>query len=484
MGEVRTRFAPSPTGYMHIGNLRTALYAYLIAKSNDGKFILRIEDTDQDRYVEGAIDVIYNTLKIVGIEHDEGPDIGGDYGPYIQSERKEIYQKYIKELIDKGDAYYCFCSKERLENLRQESKNKKIPFRYDGHCRNLTKAEVEEKLAAGEKYVIRQKVPQTGTTTFKDEVFGKITVENSSLDDSILIKSDGMPTYNFANVVDDHLMAITHVVRGSEYLSSTPKYNLLYKAFGWEIPIYVHLPLILREDGKKLSKREGDASFEDLYRKGFLKEAIINYIALLGWSPGTEQELFTLDELIENFSIDGLSKSPAIFDMEKLRWMNGEYIRKLSLDEFKEVATPYFKKPIKKRDVDYDVLSRLLHTRTEVLSEIPEQLDFVDELPDYDIELYTHKRMKTNPENALIHLKEAYKVLEELEDWSFDSIHDSLMDLVKKLGVKNGQVLWPVRVALSGKQYTPGGAIELAELLGKEETLKRIKIGIEKLSNR
>ncbi|HHW70541.1 MAG TPA: glutamate--tRNA ligase [Clostridiales bacterium] len=484
MGEVRTRFAPSPTGYMHIGNLRTALYAYLIAKSNDGKFILRIEDTDQDRYVEGAIDVIYNTLKIVGIEHDEGPDIGGDYGPYIQSERKEIYQKYIKELIDKGDAYYCFCSKERLENLRQESKNKKIPFRYDGHCRNLTKAEVEEKLAAGEKYVIRQKVPQTGTTTFKDEVFGKITVENSSLDDSILIKSDGMPTYNFANVVDDHLMAITHVVRGSEYLSSTPKYNLLYKAFGWEIPIYVHLPLILREDGKKLSKREGDASFEDLYRKGFLKEAIINYIALLGWSPGTEQELFTLDELIENFSIDGLSKSPAIFDMEKLRWMNGEYIRKLSLDEFKEVATPYFKKPIKKRDVDYDVLSRLLHTRTEVLSEIPEQLDFVDELPDYDIELYTHKRMKTNPENALIHLKEAYKVLEELEDWSFDSIHDSLMDLVKKLGVKNGQVLWPVRVALSGKQYTPGGAIELAELLGKEETLKRIKIGIEKLSSR
>jgi len=484
MGEVRTRFAPSPTGYMHIGNLRTALYAYLIAKSNDGKFILRIEDTDQDRYVEGAIDVIYNTLKIVGIEHDEGPDIGGDYGPYIQSERKEIYQKYIKELIDKGDAYYCFCSKERLENLRQESKNKKIPFRYDGHCRNLTKAEVEEKLAAGEKYVIRQKVPQTGTTTFKDEAFGKITVENSSLDDSILIKSDGMPTYNFANVVDDHLMAITHVVRGSEYLSSTPKYNLLYKAFGWEIPIYVHLPLILREDGKKLSKREGDASFEDLYRKGFLKEAIINYIALLGWSPGTEQELFTLDELIENFSIDGLSKSPAIFDMEKLRWMNGEYIRKLSLDEFKEVATPYFKKPIKKRDVDYDVLSRLLHTRTEVLSEIPEQLDFVDELPDYDIELYTHKRMKTNPENALIHLKEAYKVLEELEDWSFDSIHDSLMDLVKKLGVKNGQVLWPVRVALSGKQYTPGGAIELAELLGKEETLKRIKIGIEKLSSR
>ncbi len=483
MGEVRTRFAPSPTGYMHIGNLRTALYAYLIAKSKDGKFVLRIEDTDQDRYVDDAIDVIYKTLKIVGLEHDEGPDIGGDYGPYIQSERKGIYEKYAKELIDKGEAYYCFCSKERLDDLREKNQNKKTPFKYDGHCRSLTEAQVKEKLEAGESYVIRQKMPQTGTTTFKDEVFGKITVENSSLDDNILIKSDGMPTYNFANVIDDHLMDITHVVRGSEYLSSTPKYNLLYKAFGWEIPTYIHLPLILREDGKKLSKREGDASFEDLYYQGYLKEAIINYIALLGWSPGTEQELFTLEELIENFSIRGLSKSPAIFDIEKLKWMNGEYIRKLSLDEFEEVATPYFKEAIKKKEVDYSVLSRLLHTRTEVLSDIPEQLDFVDELPDYDIDLYIHKRMKTNPENALIYLKEVVKVLEGLEAWNFDTIHDSLMELVKKLGAKNGQVLWPVRVALSGKQYTPGGGIELAELLGKEESLKRIKIGIKKLSN-
>lgn len=483
MGEVRTRFAPSPTGYMHIGNLRTALYAYLIAKSKDGKFVLRIEDTDQDRYVDDAIDVIYKTLKIVGLEHDEGPDIGGDYGPYIQSERKGIYEKYAKELIDKGEAYYCFCSKERLDDLREKNQNKKTPFKYDGHCRSLNEAQVKEKLEAGESYVIRQKMPQTGTTTFKDEVFGKITVENSSLDDNILIKSDGMPTYNFANVIDDHLMDITHVVRGSEYLSSTPKYNLLYKAFGWEIPTYIHLPLILREDGKKLSKREGDASFEDLYYQGYLKEAIINYIALLGWSPGTEQELFTLEELIENFSIRGLSKSPAIFDIEKLKWMNGEYIRKLSLDEFEEVATPYFKEAIKKKEVDYSVLSRLLHTRTEVLSDIPEQLDFVDELPDYDIDLYIHKRMKTNPENALIYLKEVVKVLEGLEAWNFDTIHDSLMELVKKLGAKNGQVLWPVRVALSGKQYTPGGGIELAELLGKEESLKRIKIGIKKLSN-
>lgn len=482
MGEVRTRFAPSPTGYMHIGNLRTALYAYLIAKSNNGKFILRIEDTDQDRYVDGAVDVIYNTLKIVGLQHDEGPDIGGDYGPYVQSERKDIYQKYAKELVDRGDAYHCFCSRDRIDELRRQDKDKKVPFKYDGHCRDLPKEEVERRIAAGEDYVIRQKMPLTGTTTFRDEVFGKITVENSSLDDNVLIKSDGMPTYNFANVIDDHLMDITHVVRGNEYLSSTPKYNLLYRAFGWEIPTYIHLPLILRGDGKKLSKREGDASFEDFYGKGYLKEAIINYIALLGWSPGTEKELFTLDELIESFSIEGLSKSPAIFDEEKLKWMNGEYIRKLSVEEFQEMAAPYFDEAIKTADVDYMLLSKLLHTRTEVLSEIPEQIDFIDQLPDYDIDLYNHKRMKTNPENAVVYLKEAYSVLESIDDWTFDIIHDSLMDLVKRLDVKNGQVLWPVRVAVSGKQYTPGGGIELAELLGKEETLRRIQIGIDKIS--
>lgn len=484
MGEVRTRFAPSPTGYMHIGNLRTALYAYLIAKGNGGKFILRIEDTDQGRYVDGALDAIYNTLEIVGLEHDEGPDIGGDYGPYVQSERMGIYEKYAKQLIEQGDAYYCFCSKERIEEVREESQKRKMPFKYDGHCRDLSKEEVARRLEAGEKYVIRQKMPRTGTTTFEDEVFGRITVENSSLDDNILIKSDGMPTYNFANVIDDHLMEITHVVRGNEYLSSTPKYNLLYRAFGWEIPTYIHLPLILREDGKKLSKREGDASFEDFYSKGYLKEAIINYISLLGWSPGTEQELFTLDELIEVFSIEGLSKSPAIFDVEKLKWMNGEYIRKLSLEEFNELAIPYYDEAIKKAEVDYMLLSKLLHTRTEVLSEIPEQIDFIDELPDYDLDLYTHKRMKTNPDNAGEYLEEAYNALKDVEDWNFDTIHDTLIDLVKRLGLKNGQILWPVRVAVSGKQYTPGGGIELSELLGKDETLRRIRIGIEKLADR
>lgn len=484
MGEVRTRFAPSPTGYMHIGNLRTALYAYLIAKGNGGKFILRIEDTDQGRYVDGALDAIYNTLEIVGLEHDEGPDIGGDYGPYVQSERMGIYEKYAKQLIEQGDAYYCFCSKERIEEVREESQKRKMPFKYDGHCRDLSKEEVARRLEAGEKYVIRQKMPRTGTTTFEDEVFGRITVENSSLDDNILIKSDGMPTYNFANVIDDHLMEITHVVRGNEYLSSTPKYNLLYRAFGWEIPTYIHLPLILREDGKKLSKREGDASFEDFYSKGYLKEAIINYISLLGWSPGTEQELFTLDELIEVFSIEGLSKSPAIFDVEKLKWMNGEYIRKLSLEEFNELAIPYYEEAIKKAEVDYMLLSKLLHTRTEVLSEIPEQIDFIDELPDYDLDLYTHKRMKTNPDNAGEYLEEAYNALKDVEDWNFDTIHDTLIDLVKRLGLKNGQILWPVRVAVSGKQYTPGGGIELSELLGKDETLRRIRIGIEKLADR
>lgn len=484
MGEVRTRFAPSPTGYMHIGNLRTALYAYLIAKGNGGKFILRIEDTDQGRYVDGALDAIYNTLEIVGLEHDEGPDIGGDYGPYVQSERMGIYEKYAKQLIEQGDAYYCFCSKERIEEVREESQKRKMPFKYDGHCRDLSKEEVARRLEAGEKYVIRQKMPRTGTTTFEDEVFGRITVENSSLDDNILIKSDGMPTYNFANVIDDHLMEITHVVRGNEYLSSTPKYNLLYRAFGWEIPTYIHLPLILREDGKKLSKREGDASFEDFYSKGYLKEAIINYISLLGWSPGTEQELFTLGELIEVFSIEGLSKSPAIFDVEKLKWMNGEYIRKLSLEEFNELAIPYYDEAIKKAEVDYMLLSKLLHTRTEVLSEIPEQIDFIDELPDYDLDLYTHKRMKTNPDNAGEYLEEAYNALKDVEDWNFDTIHDTLIDLVKRLGLKNGQILWPVRVAVSGKQYTPGGGIELSELLGKDETLRRIRIGIEKLADR
>ncbi|MFU0800999.1 MAG: glutamate--tRNA ligase [Xylanivirga thermophila] len=482
MNEVRTRFAPSPTGYMHIGNLRTALYAYLIAKKHNGKFILRIEDTDQGRYVEGAVDVIYNTLNIVGMKHDEGPDIGGPYGPYVQSERQDIYKEYAQKLVESGDAYYCFCTKERLENLRHDCEARKMPFKYDGYCRSLSKAEIEDRIANGEEYVIRQRIPDRGVTTFKDEVYGKIAVENETLDDNILIKSDGMPTYNFANVVDDHLMGITHVVRGSEYLSSTPKYNLLYKAFGWEIPNYIHLPLIMKDNGKKLSKREGDASFEDFYNKGYLKEAIINYIALLGWSPGTEQEVFTLDELIQAFSIKGLNKSSAIFDPNKLRWMNGEHIRRKSLEEFHELALPYYKEVIKDADIDPMKLSKLLHVRTEVLSEIPENIDFVEKLPEYDVDLYVHKKMKTNLENSKEALIRAYDVLEKLDKWEEEIIHDILMDLVKDMGVKNGQVLWPVRTALSGKKFTPGGAIELAGLLGKEETLRRLRIGIDKLS--
>lgn len=484
MKEVRTRFAPSPTGYMHIGNLRTALYTYLIAKHHGGKFILRIEDTDQERYVEGAVDVIYKTLKLVGLEHDEGPDIGGEYGPYVQSERKEIYRKYAEKLVELGGAYYCFCSKERLDALREEAQKKKETFKYDGHCKSLTKEEVKAKLEAGEPYVIRQRIPETGTTTFHDEVYGTITVENSSLDEGVLLKSDGMPTYNFANVVDDSLMKITHVVRGSEYLSSTPKYNLLYEAFGWEIPTYIHLPLILREDGGKLSKRHGDASFEDLYNQGYLPEAIINYIALLGWSPGTEEEFFTLEELVEKFDIKGLNKSPAIFDINKLRWMNGEYIRRKTLEEFHELALPYYQEVITNPDVDLLKLSKLLHTRTEVLDDIYELIDFIAELPDYDVQLYVHKKMKTTLESSKENLIKAYDVLTNLDEWQDEAIHDAIFKLIKDLGIKTGQMMWPIRTALSGKQSSPGGATELLSLLGKEESLKRIKIGIEKLSDK
>jgi glutamyl-tRNA synthetase len=466
---------------MHIGNLRTALYTYLIARSLGGQFILRIEDTDQERYVDGAIDVIYKTLKMVGLEYDEGPDIGGPYGPYIQSQRKEIYQEYAQKLVESGGAYYCFCSRERLDALREACQKKKIPYKYDGHCRNLSPQEVEGRIKNGEKYVIRQRIPSVGTTTFHDEVFGTITVDNSTLDEGILLKSDGLPTYNFANVVDDSLMHITHVVRGSEYLSSTPKYNHLYQAFGWNIPTYIHLPPVMKEAGKKLSKREGDASFEDFYNKGYLVEAIVNYVALLGWSPGNDQEFFTLEELKKIFSISGLNKSPAIFDVNKLRWMNGEYIRKKSIEEFNELALPYYKESIKTRDIDFMKLSRLLHTRVEVLSEIPDSIDFIDELPDYKVEMYVHKKMKTNLENSLEHLKKSYEALKELSQWNEEQIYDCLKELIQQLGVKNGQILWPIRTAVSGKQFTPGGAIELLDLLGKEESLRRIKTGIEKL---
>jgi glutamyl-tRNA synthetase len=480
--KIRTRYAPSPTGYMHVGNLRTALYAYLIAKHDGGDFILRIEDTDQERFVEGAVDVIYNTLRLTGLVHDEGPDVGGPVGPYVQSERKGLYLDYAKKLVEKGEAYYCFCTKERLDMLRTNSEALNRPFKYDKHCLHMSKEEIEAKLTEGLPYVIRQNNPDTGTTAFEDVIYGKISVENSELDDMILIKSDGMPTYNFANVVDDHLMGITHVVRGSEYLSSSPKYNRLYNAFGWEVPVYVHCPPIMKDAHQKLSKRNGDASFEDLLEKGYLKDAIMNYIALLGWNPGTTEEIFSLEDLIEKFDFKNINKAPAIFDTNKLKWMNGEYMRKLSLDEFHKIALPYYKKVLTK-DFDLKKLSELLHSRTEVLGEIPEMIDFLNELPEYSIEMYIHKKMKTNYENSLESLQKALPILEGLENWNYDAIQSSMMNLVTEMGVKNGILLWPLRTAVSGKQFTPGGAFEIADILGREETLNRIKTGIKKLEN-
>ena len=482
MTKIRTRFAPSPTGYMHIGNLRTALYAYLLTKSQGGDFILRIEDTDQERYVDGAVDLIYRTLKETGLIHDEGPDIGGEYGPYIQSERRNIYKEYAEKLVELGGAYYCFCDKERLDALRAQQEEAKVMPKYDGHCAKLSKEEIDAKIKAGVPYVIRQKIPRRGTTSFVDEIFGKITVDNATLDDNVLLKSDGLPTYNFANVIDDHLMNITHIIRGSEYLSSTPKYNLLYEAFGWEIPTYIHVSPVMKDAHKKLSKREGDASYEDFINKGYLKDAIINYIALLGWSPGGEQEIFTMDELISAFNLEGISKSPAIFDVQKLNWLNGEYIRKMSSEEFHDLALPYIKEAVKNEKIDTKKISDLLHQRCEKLSDIPEQIDFFDTLPEYSPELYFHKKMKTNEENSLESLKEVLPVLEALNDWTFDNIHNVLFDLIAKLEVKNGIILWPLRVAVSGKSFTPGGGVELADILGKEETLNRIRKGIEILS--
>ncbi len=481
---VRTRFAPSPTGYMHVGNLRTALYAYLTAKSMGGKMILRIEDTDQERQVEGAVDIIYNTMRDTGLLWDEGPDIGGPVGPYVQSERIGIYKEYALKLVELGAAYYCFCDKERLEEVRELQKASGIAPQYDRHCRNLTPEEVQAKLDAGEPYVIRQKVPLEGTTTFDDVVYGSITVENSTLDDQILLKADGFPTYNFANVVDDHLMGITHVIRGSEYLSSAPKYNLLYEAFGWEIPIYMHCPPVMKDATHKLSKRNGDASYQDLVAQGYLKEAILNYILLLGWSPKGEKEVFSLPEMIEAFDIHGISKSPAIFDTVKLRFLNGEYIRALTPEQFHDMALPWIRKGVKREDVDTKLIASLLQPRCEVLGDIPEQLDFIDELPDYSTDLYVSKKMKTNEETSLEILRQILPVMEAMDDFSDEAVHTAMFDLIAKLGVKNGYLLWPLRIALSGKQFTPGGGVEIAAILGKEESLKRLKKGIEKLENR
>lgn len=480
---VRTRFAPSPTGYMHVGNLRTALYAYLLAKSKGGKFILRVEDTDQERYVEGAVDVIYNTLRETGLNWDEGPDVGGPVGPYIQSERREIYRKYARELVEKGGAYYCFCDKDRLEELRKIQDASGMAHKYDGHCRNLPKEEIDALLAAGTPYVVRQKIPQEGTTTFHDEIFGDITVENETLDDNILLKTDGLPTYNFANVVDDHLMGITHVIRGTEYLSSSPKYNLLYEAFGWEIPVYIHCPPVMKDATQKLAKRNGDASYQDLIAKGYLKEAVLNYIALLGWSPKGEREIFSLPDLKQEFDVEGISKSPAIFDIGKLDWINGEYIRALSLEEFRGRALPWIEKGVK-RPADTLLIASMIQPRCVKLSDIPEQLDFIDALPEYPVEMYVSKKMKTNPENALASLRDARPALEAIPEaeWDKEHIHQTLFGLIAEKGVKNGVVLWPVRVAVSGKQFTPGGGVEICALLGKEESLRRLDRGIEKLS--
>lgn len=478
---IRTRFAPSPTGYMHIGNLRTALYEYLIAKSQGGKFILRIEDTDQGRLVEGATDVIYKTLEMTGLKHDEGPDIGGEYGPYVQSERMGMYMDYAKQLVEKGEAYYCFCTKERLESLKESNAEGAAFAKYDRHCLGLSSEEVQAKLDAGEPFVIRQKMPDSGTTAFYDVVYGDITVENAELDDQILMKADGFPTYNFANVVDDHLMNITHVVRGSEYLSSTPKYNLLYQAFGWEAPVYVHLPAVMRDAHHKLSKRHGDKSFEDLVNEGYLVEAIVNYIALLGWSPADNTEIFSLKELEETFDIAGLSKSPSIFDIKKLTWMNGEYMKAMDFEKFFTLAEPKLAAALEGTDVDLRKIAALLQKRLETWNDIPAMVGFFKELPEYGTELYTHKKMKTNDEIALASLEAAVPVLEGLADWNETAIHDALIALAGKMEIKNGQLLWPVRTALSGEPTSPGGAIELADILGKEETLRRMQKGIAML---
>ena len=481
MSTVKTRFAPSPTGRMHVGNLRTALYAYLIAKHEGGKFMLRIEDTDQERFMEGALDIIYRTLAKTGLVHDEGPDKDGGVGPYVQSERQAqgLYMKYAKKLIEQGDAYYCFCDKERLESLKTEVAGKEITV-YDKHCLHLSKEEIEANLAAGKPYVIRINMPTEGTTTFHDELYGDITVENNELDDMILIKSDGYPTYNFANVVDDHLMGITHVVRGNEYLSSAPKYNRLYEAFGWEIPKYIHCPLITNEDHQKLSKRCGHSSYEDLLDQGFLTEAIVNFVALLGWSPSSDNEIFSLEELVKEFDYHRISKSPAVFDMVKLRWMNGEYMKKMDDDKFYEMALPYLKETITK-DLDFHKIAAMVKTRIEVFPDIKDHVDFFEKVPEYETSMYVHKKMKTNEETSLQVLSEVQPLLEAQEDFSNDALFEMLSAYAKEHGYKVGYVMWPIRTALSGKQMTPAGATEILEVLGKEESLVRIQTAIAKL---
>ena len=476
-GKVRTRFAPSPTGYMHVGNLRTALYTWLIARSHDGTFILRIEDTDQSRQVEGAVDAIYRTMAECGLTHDEGPDVGGPVAPYIQSQRRDTYGKYARLLVEKGGAYYCFCEKTESEEDSGEFDRAADP------CRELTAQQVQEKLEAGLPYVIRQRIP-AGTTTFHDAIFGDITVDNSTLDDQVLLKRDGLPTYNFANVIDDHLMGITHVVRGSEYLASAPKYNLLYEAFGWEVPTYVHCSPVMRDAQNKMSKRHGDPSYEDLRAQGFLTEAILNYVALLGWSPRgdiAEQEVFSLQELAKAFDLAGMSKSPAIFDIEKLTHFNAIYLRAMAPEAFADVARPYIRQAVQREDISADDIAALLQARCEKLTDIPEKVDFFQALPEYDAELFTNKKSKTNAEVSKAMLEAAIPMLRQLPDWTQDAIHDELVELAAKLEVKNATLMWPVRIAAAGKAVTPGGAVEICRILGREETLKRLELGLEKL---
>ena len=473
-GEVRTRFAPSPTGYMHVGNLRTALYTWLIARHNGGKFILRIEDTDQGRYVDGAVEVIYRTLNECGLDHDEGPDVGGPVGPYIQTERRGLYKEYAELLIEKGCAYRCFCEKTEDEGEGFE--------KAADPCRGMSRAESDARAANGEPFVIRQKIPEDGSTTFHDEIFGDITVENKTLDDQVLIKRDGLPTYNFANVVDDHLMGITHVVRGSEYLSSSPKYNLLYESFGWPVPAYVHCSPVMRDAHNKMSKRHGDPSYEDLIAQGYLTAAVVNYVALLGWSPGGEREIYSLPELAEIFDIKGISKSPAIFDIEKLKYFNSEYIRAMSPEAFAKAAEPFIRQAVKNPALDAAAIAALLQQRTEVLTDIPEKLDFFDALPDYDTALYVHKKSKTDEAGSLETLGKMLPVFEAIEDWNDGSILAAMTGMAEACGCKNAKIMWPVRIAVAGKAVTPGGAVELCRILGKDETLRRMRVGIEKLS--
>lgn len=479
--QVRTRFAPSPTGYMHLGNLRTMLYTYLFARKSKGTFILRIEDTDQEREVSGAVDKIYSAMKTAGISYDEGPGVGGDFGPYIQSQRKDMYLPYAKKLIETGHAYYCFCTRERLDEARAEAEKNGQTFKYDKHCLHLSREEIQKKLDAGEPYVIRQNVPTQGKAGFDDLIYGRVEVDCSTLDDNVLLKADGLPTYNFANVIDDHTMGITHVMRGTEYLSSAPKYNLLYEAYGWEPPKYIHLPPVMADATRKLSKRKGDPTFEDLLDRGFLKDAIINFIALLGWSPRSEQEFFTLSELEEKFDLEGINKAPAIFDTVKLTWFNAEYMRRLPFEEYLKIATPWFEKVLDPAKIDIRRLAELMQSRTEVLEQIPDMVSFLAEMPEFDEVIYTHKKMKTDAAVALTALKAVRPILEGVDDWTEEKLHDAVMEFIPGTGMKNGQVLWPLRIAISGRESTPGGAFEIAYLLGKDETMKRLAASIERL---